>query len=137
MYIVCEVLYTRWYVRHVNKLMTSATYIFIFGICKLSIYFYIHMRFCMVGEFRVGIGKKKLSYVLQMGFINIRVLGGWYILLKYWLCYRVWREVLFRKHALRFCWRYDCKLLRSVLQHYNILYDIIEIEYVLFRCCSS
>ena len=63
--------------RHVNKLMTSATYIFIFGICKLSIYFYIHMRICMVGKFRVGTGrKKKLSYVLQMGFINIHVLGG-------------------------------------------------------------
>ena len=62
--------------RHVNKLMTSATYIFIFGICKLFIYFYIYMRVCMVGKFRVGTSRKKLSYVLQMGFINIHVLGG-------------------------------------------------------------
>lgn len=49
--------------RHVNKLMTSATYIFIFGICKLSIYFYIHMRICMVGKFRVGTGRKKKTII--------------------------------------------------------------------------
>ena len=63
--------------RHVNKLMTSATYIFIFGICKLSIYFYTHTYvFVWLENLELAPVEKKLSYVLQMGFINIHVLGG-------------------------------------------------------------
>jgi len=48
--------------------MTSATYIFIFGICKLYIYFYIHMRVCMFEKIRVGTGKKKTIICIADGF---------------------------------------------------------------------
>jgi len=49
--------------------MTSATYIFIFGICKLSIYFYIHTcAFVWLENLELALVEKKTIVCIADGF---------------------------------------------------------------------